>query len=78
VTPPRLSTKTEIEITKEDADASIQALIKDVVDQVHNELGNLESLALARKAFLAMVDEHFANEGFEPLAGAGEAKIREG
>jgi len=78
VTPPRLSTKTEIEINKEDAAAAIQALIRDVVEQVQNELGNMESLALARKAFLDRVEGHFAHEGFEPSAGAGETRNREG
>jgi len=41
ITPPRLGTKTEIEVKQQDADASIQALIKDVVEQVMNELANL-------------------------------------
>jgi hypothetical protein len=78
ITPPRLSTKTEIEISREDKDARIQALIKDVVEQVQNELANSENLALARKSFLGLVDNYFANEGFEQMAGPGETKNREG
>jgi hypothetical protein len=78
ITPPRLSTKTEIEISREDRDAGVKALITDVVEQVQNELSNLENLALARKSFLGMVDKYFANEGFEQTAGPGEQKNREG